>query len=110
MLGDVGRLVHLIVRWQIAVKVYDVFDVIGIPYMKHYAIHCVFSHGALATFSSSSCMSPACASSCSVSVSSPGVLLSSVGVSFSTAATVALFTDTVLRMPSSSIVTVAGET
>lgn len=109
MLEYMGRRFHDIVIWRVAVQAYQEFDITASntrPTMR--SKEC--SRGAVASFTSFSRLSRACASSRSASVSPLCVLFSSFGVPFAAGAIVAHATVTVLRMSSSSIVSVVGET
>lgn len=102
MLRDRSRRFYRTFSWREAIPAYRLFDIIAFPTWWTMP-STAYSRRALATFSSSIHVSPANVSFRSMLVPSPCILLSSVGVLFAIAATVARFKGTVLHGPSSSI-------
>lgn len=109
MLWNLGRQFHRLVSWRIAIPADDIFDAIAFSYITLYAIRAIFMWRISDIFPSNR-VPPACVSSFSASFFSDCIPWSSVGVWFTSEASVDRSTDTVLRIPSSSIVTVVGLT
>lgn len=109
MLGNLVGWFHRIVSWRAARPAYDIFDVIVPPFMTCNRIHGVLLWRILNSLLFRSC-APTCFPSLSTSVSSVGVLFSSIDDSSSVGATISQSTDAVLCKPSLPNVNVVGVT
>lgn len=107
MIGDAGQRLQGIVSWRVALRAYDVLEVISFTYMTHYASCSVFSCCIKDILLFPLPVHWVCFSR-SLLVFSPLVLLSLACIYLAAGATVVQSTDTELHMPSSSVLNLLG--